>query len=252
MFAEERRSKILEILEQQKRIEVNDLVETLKVSESTIRRDLQDLEQSGFLKRTHGGAVKVDSASFEPTMDEKELDHLEEKKEIGRIAAALIKDNDTILLDSGTTTLQIAKELKAKNILVLTNSILIALELTKNKDVKVILVGGELRSETLAIVGSAADDFIQGLRVDKAFLGANGITLKDGCTTPNLMEANTKKRMIQAAKEVYIVADESKFGKVSFAQFMKPKEMKRIITNHQISQELITQYEAQGIQLINS
>lgn len=250
MFAEERRSKILEILEKSQRIEVSDLVEALNVSESTVRRDLQDLEQGGFLKRTHGGAVKAENTAFEPTMDEKELDHLEEKNEIGRIAASLISDNDTILLDSGTTTLQIAKYIRAKNIVVLTNSILIALELAKNNDVEVILTGGELRRETMAIVGSTADEFIRGVRVDKAFIGVNGITLKEGCTTPNLKEANTKKNMIRVAKEVYIVADRSKFGKVSFAQFMKTEEIKGIITDNQISQELVEQYESHNIRVI--
>lgn len=252
MFAEERRSKILEILEKSQRIEVSDLVEILGVSESTIRRDLQDLEQSGLLKRTHGGAVKAENTSSEPTMDEKELDHLEEKKEIGEIAASLINDKDTILLDSGTTTLQIAKSIKAQGVIVLTNSILIALELAKNKEAEVILTGGELRKETMSIVGSSADEFIQGLRVDKAFIGTNGISLKEGCTTPNLKEANTKKQMIQVAKAVYIVADRSKFGKISFAQFMKPQKIEQIITDHLISPELIAQYESHNIKLISS
>lgn len=249
MFAEERRLKILNMLDKSQRIEVGDLVKVLQFSKSTIRRDLQDLEEAGLLKRTHGGAVKINMTSFEPTMDEKELDRLEEKRAIGRIGAGLIQNHDTILLDSGTTTLQIAKNLKAKNVLVLTNSILIAKELS-GKDVRIILIGGELRQETMAIVGSAADEMLRRVRVDKAFLGANGITLKDGCTTPNLQEAITKRHMISAAKEVYVVADHSKFEKIFFFQYAEPEKIHTIVTDWKINREVVGAYGDRGIPMI--
>ncbi|AOY76569.1 DeoR/GlpR family DNA-binding transcription regulator [Clostridium formicaceticum] len=250
MFAEERKVKILEIVNSNYRIEVSDLTEELQVSESTIRRDLQDLEQAGLLKRTHGGAVKLETTSFEPTMDEKELVNIEEKMEIGKKAAAFIQDNDTIILDAGTTTLQIAKNIQAKNVTVLTNSILIALALSKNKDVDVVVTGGHIRKEILSIVGPITDRIIGQFSVDKAFIGANGITIKEGCTTPNIEEAHTKNRMIQSAKEVYVVADHSKFGKVSFARIAAIDEIDGIITSKGIERSIIEQYKSKNIRLI--
>ncbi|AKL94834.1 transcriptional regulator, DeoR family [Clostridium aceticum] len=250
MFAEERKTRILEIVNENDRIEVSDLTQQLQVSESTIRRDLQDLEQAGLLKRTHGGAVKLENTSFEPTMDEKELVNIEEKMEIGKRAAAFILDNDTVILDAGTTTLQIAKNIEAKNVTVLTNSILIALALSKNKDIKVVVTGGYIRGEILSIVGPITDKIIQSFRVDKAFVGTNGITIEDGCTTPNIDEAHTKNMMIQSAKEAYIVADHSKFGKISFARIADIDEIHGIITDKSIDEAIIEKYKSNNIQLI--
>ncbi|MBS3995177.1 MAG: DeoR/GlpR transcriptional regulator [Alkaliphilus sp.] len=250
MFAEERRSRILEILEGKNRITVIELTESLKVSDSTIRRDLQDLEQAGLLKRTHGGAVKWEHTGFEATMAEKEESNIDEKRYIGEKAAALIEDNDTIILDAGTTTLEIAKHIKAKNITVLTNSILIALELSKHKDIEIVIIGGNARKQTLAIVGPFADMIIQNFRVDKAFIGSNSITLQDGCTTPNILEAHTKKTMIRSAKEVYIVADHSKFGKVSFASIAKLEDIDAIITDTNIDKQTVERFRQEGVEVL--
>ncbi|SCY33435.1 DeoR/GlpR family DNA-binding transcription regulator [Alkaliphilus peptidifermentans] len=250
MFPEERKANILRILERNYRIQVNDLTEELKVSESTIRRDLQDLEQEGLLKRTHGGAVKLENTSFEPTMDEKEQVNIAAKAEIGKRAAALIEDNDTVILDAGSTTLQIAKNIKSKNVTVLTNSILIALELSKNNDVEVVVTGGYIRKEIVSLVGPITDKIIKSFRVDKAFIGANSITIEDGYTTPNIDEAHTKSIMIKSSKEVYIVADNSKFGKVSFSKIADANEVDGIITDNGIEQHLIEKYMSKNIQII--
>lgn len=250
MFIEERKARILEILDNKNRVKVDELTEKLQVSESTIRRDLQDLEYAGLLKRTHGGAVKAENTGFEPTMDEKEEAHKEEKIEIGKKAAALIKDHETIILDAGTTTLQIAKYIHAKNVTVLTNSMLIALELTPKKDIEVVVTGGYTRKETLSIVGPLTDRIIQNFRVDKAFIGANGITIQDGCTTPNMSEAHTKSIMIQSSKEVYIVADHSKFGKVCFSQIAKLDEVNGIITDKRVEPQIVEKFSLQGVEII--
>lgn len=252
MFAEERKAKILEILKNSYRIQVSDLTEELEVSESTIRRDLQELEQAKLLKRTHGGAVRIENTSFEASMDEKELENIEEKIEIGERAASFISNNDTVILDAGTTTLQIAKKISAKNVTVLTNSVLIAKELASNKDVEVVVTGGYVRKETVSIVGPITDRIIQSFRVDKAFIGANGITIEDGCTTPNIDEAHTKSIMIKAAKETYIVADHSKFGKVSFSRIARIDEVDGIITDHKTDRQVIKKYEAKNVRIINT
>ncbi|KXG73696.1 DeoR/GlpR family DNA-binding transcription regulator [Thermotalea metallivorans] len=250
MFMEERKAKILEILESKNRVKVNELTEKLNVSESTIRRDLQDLEQEGLLKRTHGGAVKAENTGFEPTMAEKEEVYQEEKREIGKKAGELIQDNETIILDAGTTTLQIAKNIKAKNVTVLTNSMLIALELSKNKDVEVVVTGGYTRRETLSLVGPLTDQMLQRFKADKAFIGTNGITLQDGCTTPNMHEAHTKGIMIQSAKEVYIVADHSKFGKVCFSLIAKLDQIDAIITDKNIDRGIVEKFVQHGVEII--
>ncbi|WP_026477762.1 DeoR/GlpR family DNA-binding transcription regulator [Alkaliphilus transvaalensis] len=250
MFAEERKAKILEILNNTQRIQVNDLTEALQVSESTIRRDLQDLEQAGLLKRTHGGAVKLENTGFEATMVEKEQVNIDEKIEIGKRAAAFIEDNDTVILDAGTTTLQIAKNITANNVTVLTNSILIATELSQRTNINVVVTGGHVRRETVSIVGPLTDKIIQSFRVDKVFIGANGITLQDGCTTPNLDEAHTKRVMTKSGKEIYIVADHTKFGKVSFSRFVSLQEVDGIITDKGIDNKIVDKFASKDIQVI--
>lgn len=142
MFAEERQQKILELLEKNSSTKVKELARMFDVSESTIRRDLQDMEEKGLLKRTHGGAVRIKKMIFEPTFKEKEDKSQKEKLIIAKTAASLIEDNDTIILDSGTTTLGIARCLEAKDITVITNSIDIASELSERDDIELVITGG--------------------------------------------------------------------------------------------------------------
>ncbi|WP_091349956.1 DeoR/GlpR family DNA-binding transcription regulator [Anaerobranca gottschalkii] len=250
MFVEERHRLIIELLKKHQRVRVNTLTEELGVSESTIRRDLQELEEMGLLKRTHGGAVLSGKLAFEPTMGEKAEIMQEEKRQIGILGASLIKDNETIFLDAGTTTLKIAEYISAKNITVLTNSLSIALELSKKPDINLILTGGQLRWQTHALVGPVTEEFIRNFRVDKAFIGTNGISVKEGITTPNVVEAYTKKAMIQIAKEVIVVADHSKFEKDYFVTIAPIEKVDLIITDDKTSQEQIEKFIKAGIGVI--
>ena len=193
MFAEERQSKIVQMVEKGKSIKVIDLAVQFGVSESTIRRDLQEMEEAKLLKRTHGGAVGIQRKSFEPTFNEKKEEFLREKEAIGALAASLLEDGDSVILDTGTTTLEIAKRIKDLRLTVITNALDIAEELSDVANIQLILTGGILRGNTRAMVGSLAEGTLKHFKADVAFIGANGISIEEGLTTPNHVEAMTKE-----------------------------------------------------------
>jgi DeoR family fructose operon transcriptional repressor len=250
MFSEERQQHILEMLNNKASIKVNELAEKFNVSESTIRRDLKQLHDSGVISRTHGGAVSNARTSFEPAFKDKIDEKHEEKVTIGKVAADMIKDGDTIILDSGTTTLEIAKNITAKNITVITNSIDIAGILSHKDNVEIIVTGGSLRLNTRAMVGHLTEMVLNNFRVDKAFVGANGVSIKEGITTPNFLEAHTKKTMIDSADKVIVVVDSSKFNNVSFSIICPIKNVSTIVTDINLEEEVAKDFEDEGIEVI--
>lgn len=250
MFTEERQEKIAEILKSKSSIKVNELSDAFNVSESTIRRDLQYMEEMGLLTRTHGGAVSVKKTNFEPTFKEKKDEKQDEKSIIGSIAASMIEDGDTIILDSGTTTFEIARHLTAKNITVITNSIDIASELSTKDDINLIVAGGSFRLTTRAIVGHITESIFNNFRVDKAFIGANGISVEEGITTPNFTEAQTKKAMMNVANKVIVVADSSKFNQVSFSVICPIRAVTAIITSSDLDKAVIKEFEESGVEVV--
>jgi len=252
MFAQQRKSEILGSLNKCGKVKVCDLSVFYKVSEVTIRRDLQELEEAELIKRVHGGAVLNDNTKFEPTFSEKVDKFYNEKEAVGKLAAEMIVDGDTIVLDAGTTTLSIARHIVAKSITVLTNSMDVAFELNKKQNVEVIVTGGTLRWETRALVGPVADNTFKGFRVDKAFIGTNGVCLINGLTTPNIVEASTKKEMIKIAKKIIVVCDHSKFSKVSFAKIVDLDSIDLIITDDQLDNELLEKYVEKDIKIITA
>ena len=252
MFAEERKSKILDSLNKYGKVKVCDLSQQYEVSEVTIRRDLQELEEDELIKRVHGGAVLNYNTKFEPTFSEK-IDKLyDEKESVAKLAASMIVNGDTIVLDAGTTTLSIAKYIIAKDITVLTNSVDVAFELAKKRDVEVIVTGGTLRWETRALVGPVADNALKNFRVDKAFIGANGVCVINGLTTPNIIEANTKREMIKIAKQTIVVCDHTKFSTVSFTKIVDIDSVDIIITDNQLDKELLKKFEEKDVKIITS
>ncbi|HCL98290.1 MAG TPA: DeoR/GlpR family DNA-binding transcription regulator [Fervidobacterium sp.] len=249
MFAEERKSKITEMIKNGKSVRVSELAKQFGVSESTIRRDLADLETIGMIKRTHGGAVDNFVTSFEPSFAEKEDKYAKEKEHIGKLAASFIKDGDTIILDSGTTTKYIVPNITAKNVTIITNSLNIAYELSNNSNFEVIVTGGLLRTRTQALVGDIAQGTLRQFRVDKAFIGANGVSLRFGVTTPNVIEAATKRAMMENAKEIFLVIDSSKFDQVSFSLICPVNTIDYIVTDR-IEESERVQYEKIGVRII--
>ncbi|WP_239715355.1 DeoR/GlpR family DNA-binding transcription regulator [Paenibacillus sp. 19GGS1-52] len=247
-FEEERKRSIVQFVEQHSRGSVQELSQKMGVSESTVRRDLKELEEARLLKRTHGGAVSLQSVNFEAAIPDKADRFLDEKLRIARKAVEMIREGDAILLDGGTTTLQIARELKTfSNIKVITNSIMALNELKDCRNIEVSITGGMLRPDTMAFVGPMTERSLDMVRVDKAFLGTNGLDLHEGITTPNMLEAATKRKMIAVAKQVILLADHSKIGQISFCKVADLTEMNHCILDSGVPESFIRGITSLGV-----
>ncbi|WP_074034524.1 DeoR/GlpR family DNA-binding transcription regulator [Exiguobacterium sp. AT1b] len=217
MLTKQRHQLILQRLSEQKVVKLKELVDLTDSSESTIRRDLTDLEAEGYLARVHGGATLIATPDEEPTFEEKRDRFVDEKVAIARKAATFIENGMSIYLDAGTTTQAMVPFLEGKKIVVVTNSLPIANELF-DLDIKTFVIGGELKRSTQALVGYNARESMMNYRVDLAFLGMNGIDLDAGYTTPDPEEALVKKTAIELAHTSYVLADASKIGKRTFSR----------------------------------
>ncbi|UJL45883.1 DeoR/GlpR transcriptional regulator [Virgibacillus sp. NKC19-16] len=230
MLTEERHAFILRMLKQDGIVKSQDLMKRIGCSESTIRRDLGQLENEGKLKRIHGGANRTYQLDEELTASEKSFKNIQEKESIGKLAASLIEVNDVIFMDAGTTTLALTPYLKDKNITVVTNGIQHASALAEQQ-VQVYLIGGMIKHSTKAIIGSDSLNTLHNYRFNKAFLGMNGIDASFGCTTPDPEEAALKKMAHQQAAATFVLADHSKWDKVSFAKVFDMEEIS-IVTDY--------------------
>ncbi|WP_249872628.1 DeoR/GlpR family DNA-binding transcription regulator [Oceanobacillus saliphilus] len=229
MITEERYSFILEQLNESGIVKANELMVSLNCSESTIRRDLAQLEKSGALVRIHGGAKKNYQLDKEMSYNEKTIKNIQGKNSIGKYAASLIINNDVIYMDAGTTTMAMISNIKADYITVVTNGILHA-SLLADKNINTIQLGGKVKNTTKAIIGATSIEELKNYRFTKAFLGINGIDVSYGCTTPDPEEAALKKLAHEHSAVTYVLADESKWDKVSFAKVCRLEEVK-IITD---------------------
>ncbi|CUH97333.1 hypothetical protein P22_3460 [Propionispora sp. 2/2-37] len=250
MFVEERKKRILDILQDQHRVTVNQLTESLPVSEATIRRDLQDLEQQGSLKRTRGGAILSHSSNFEPPFPQKEALASEEKKYIGKLAASFLNDGDTVIIDSGTTTLQTIAHLNQKDLTVITNSVCAITALSQKPDIRFIVAGGYNRCQSQALVGDWTLTMLKQFHANKLFLGVDGIDLIYGFTTPSIEEVAIKQQMIKCADEVFVIADSNKFNRVTLNKVAEIEEVDYIITDPQLSPVLAEKYTNRGVTII--
>jgi len=250
LFAEERKAKIVELINEKGKVLVPDLIDHFKMSPATIRNDLRDLETAGLIKRTHGGAMPNDfvKAGFELDNMRKTIKHLSAKEAIALKAAEMIDDGDIIILDTGTTTFELAKLLKDKNNLtVIVNDIKIAASLESFEGINVVLLGGSLRKNFHCTIGPFAVKMLSELNVDKVFLGTNGFSMQKGCTTPDINQAEIKKVMIDVAIQVIVLCDSSKVGKNSFVQFIRPEEVDVMITDEHIHPAILKEITDSGI-----
>ena len=229
MLTEERHRLILEVLHSKGTVRIQELVDMLNASESTVRRDLSFLEKKNQLKRVHGGAALLQQKRTELSMNEKSLRNLPEKQKIAAYAAGLVNDGDCIFLDAGTTTYQMIHYLTAKDLTVVTSGIT-HLEPLSDKGITTYIIGGYVRSMTKAVIGPMALEMLRKFRFDKTFLGVNGIHTEYGFTTPDPEEAAIKSLALQLGQDVYILADDSKFHEVTFSE-IAPLEDAVIITN---------------------
>ncbi len=251
MLAAERKMRIVELVKQKRIATVSDLAKEFHVHEATIRRDLIEIEQEGLLRRTHGGVVVDHGANIELSFTERANDQLEEKMRIGKIAADLIEDGEHVILDSGTTTVHIAKNLVHRsNITVITNDTNIAAELRDSSSVKVFVTGGLLYSSSYMLNGIYTDQVLRSLHVQKAFIGTPAIHPKHGLTHPEDQLVQTKQGMIKAAQEIIVVADHSKIGKTSLHSVAPIESIHSFITGSEISNTLLNQFKDAGVQVI--
>ena len=244
MLAEERRQKIIELLNQKNIVKVNKLSEMLEVTSETIRSDLDKLEKKDLLRRTHGGAVAVDNhqeLSFNIRKDKNK----EEKKEIAKKAVALIKNGDTIFLDASSSAFYLAQEiLNLQNITVITNSNTIVTELSKNENITVISTGGMLRRNSLSFVGPLTNKNIKNYNANKAFLSCKGVSVKHGATEVNELESETKKNMVEKSEEIYILGKITAINEVGLSQFAATEEIDKIITSDDTPEDLTKSFKA--------
>jgi DeoR family transcriptional regulator of aga operon len=253
LLVEERRRKILEVLEQNERVTVQDLVKRFGVSAVTIRSDLDTLTEAGALVRSHGGALKPLGGPTDISIDVKEILHHDEKVRIGIAAAQLIQNDETIILDSGTTTLEVARQIAArkfKSLTVITNGLNLAIELAKLPQVRLIMVGGMLRHVSHSVVGPHAEQMLQGLNADRLFLGVDGLDMNIGLMTPDVLEAQLNAQLIRVAREVNVVADSTKFRRRSLSLIAKLESVHRIITDDKIDPETAATVRGKGIELV--
>lgn len=245
-----RRQGILKCINTNRRAAVRELAEQFKVSEATIRRDLLKLQQEGLLVKTYGGAVSSERAGFEFSFKEKLGRRAAEKEAIGRLAAELVDEGDTVMLDSGTTTLRLAAHLKhKKHITVVTNALCVVDELSGAPDIQLFILCGQLRRRTLDVAGPTVVSSIRGFNVDKAFLAVDGIDMGTGLTAADVFSAEVCRAMIRASRKVIVVADSSKFGRRAFAQIESITAVDMLVTDTGLRDEDRQRLEEMGIQV---
>lgn len=246
-----RRALILEQLDKNGQVDVLKLAAQLGVSDVTIRNDLIRLEQKNMLIRARGGAIKIDRVGMDFTISDKNKQHLDEKKRIGKAAAGLVEEGDTIILDSGTTTMEIARNLvNIPNLTVITNALNIANQMADHKEANVIIPGGVLRKNSLSLIGGAAEANFKNYFCDKLFLAVDGFNTTHGLSTPNVEEAHLNRVMIEISKQVIVVADSSKFHKRSFAFIAPITDVDVVVTDADIPDEDRKRLENSGVSVV--
>ncbi len=247
----ERQKRIMEYIEANTSAQIHELAEKFHVSEATVRRDLDDLDQQGALHRTHGGAIKVDrSTSYESMYSEKISQMLDEKHRIAEAAALMVHPGDTVMIDSGTTTFFIAQALSHhENITIITNDLYIAYQTPIHPSSTLIVTGGTRRQGRQELVGTVTENFIRDTHVDVAFIGVDGIDLTGGATNANFAEVGVKRLMLRSAANGVIVADHTKFGRVALARICDLKEAGMILTDSGLEGEMITRVKKLNVQM---
>lgn len=253
LLAEERRRKVLDLLEKQGRVTVHDLAEEFGVSPVTTRADLDALSEAGALVRSHGGAVRrLDPARDYPAGLQEGEHHAEEIR-IGQAAARLMKSGQTAILNCGTATLQVAREIrleKLKGLSVITNALSVAAELAQASHVSLIMIGGILRPLSNSFVGPQAEHMLSELHADHLFLAVDGLDLEVGPTTPDILEAQLNGHMIRISSEVTIVADASTIGRRGVAAIAGMSSIHRLITDDRVSPAAVQALTQKGVEVI--
>lgn len=250
MLQEERHKKILEQLEENNAIRIAQISEKLGVTSQTVRRDLSELEKKGYIKKVHGGAL-LNRTNIEPPYSKRAVTSVSEKEIIAEKAAEIVEDGDAIYIDIGTTTLYMAKRLKSrKNLTVITNSMLVAIEFASSSGIKVILSGGELRGEELSLSGPISNQSIQNIFIDKAFIGVGGLSINSGYTDYHINESDFRRKMIKHAKTSYALADYTKMDVVAIYKSADIHEIEVLVTDQKAPEPIVQTLKENGVEVI--
>jgi DeoR/GlpR family transcriptional regulator of sugar metabolism len=253
VFARERQEHIARIVEEHGRARVAELASQFRVSAVTIRKDLFALEAEHRLVRTHGGAITIDRSRPELSFDIRERLQSDEKLRIGVAAAALVHDGESIVMDASTTALSVARHLKARGgwsqLTVLTNGLRLASELAGHPGIIVLMLGGRVRWEALSVVGQLGDGLFSRINVQKAFLGAAGFTLESGLSDATDEEAQIKRSMVAAAREVIAIVDHTKWERAAFATFCPTDQVSTVLTDENAPAGMVAALTDRGVEV---
>lgn len=252
MFARERKEALLIYLKQHKKATIQEFVDEFHVTGATIRTDLRELEKAGLVIRTHGGAVlNQDKIEKESNLAMRHEIYTVEKRKIGKKAIDFVEEGDVILIDSGTTAAEFAAGLTTfHHLKVVTNDLPIAIELQKNPEIDVIIIGGNVRNGFECTVGSFGLEFLKEISVDKVFIVPNALSVTQGVTAPYEETAAIKKAMMKTASKRYLLSDSSKIGKKTFCKVSDLKEFNCLITDEGVSEEDISAIKKQGLDVV--
>jgi len=248
----ERHQKIYELLRNHKNLSIDKLSSILEISKMTVRRDLDRLTKKGIVQRVHGRAIISRTNEYEPSYMIRSLEMMKEKQMIGRLAASLIKDNAVIIVDIGSTLLELVRNIpENNNITVITNWMPVAVELSKKRGLfNLVLTGGKVLTDELSIVGNYPKEMLKDFNADIAFLGVGGISDKFGITDFNMDEVQVKKQMIKSSREVIVLADHSKFNRVAPMKIADIKLIDKIITDDGLNEKDKINIERFGAEII--
>lgn len=251
MFAEERQQKIIQLLDENGAVKVNFLSKLFLVTEETIRRDLEKLEYESKLKRTHGGAIGVDAPNDDDIpFQERKVLMRKEKRSIAKAAVQLVKEQDVIFLDAGSTALYVAKALPNIRVRVLTNSLLVAYELNKKNNIQIILTGGNLTEHSLSLVGPATIRSIQNYHINKMFFSCKGFDPTWGISDSNEQQAAVKRAVMEMAEEIILLVDHSKLNTRSFIYIERAHVLHTVITNQHPTEQLFLSDTLENVSII--
>ena len=251
MLAIERRNAILEKLQAERRVVVSELSQIYKVSEETIRRDLEKLENDGFAIKSYGGAVINENANVDLPFNSRKKRNVISKQKIAEVISSRIKDGTSIMLDASSTAVYIAKALKErKNLTLITNSIEILIEMFDTPNVNVLSTGGAMREGSFALVGPQTDKMLNSYHVDMAIVSAKGFDLETGLTDTEELHANNKKTMLHAGREKVLAVDSSKFGKTAFTEIGTLEDISMVVTDAKPDEVWLQAFKEYGIECI--
>lgn len=253
MLAHERQEQILDIIQKEGSVKVSKLTKLFDVSIETIRRDLESLENNGLLKRVYGGAILKKNVFDKLNFTKREKAFKDEKKEIAQIAIRYVEEGQSIALNGGTTNLEIVRELreKFKNLTIITNSLMIANELSDVEGFTIILIGGVLNNKEYAFYSEFTENILSNFVIDTAFISVSGVSLNRGITDYLINEVKIQKKIMEVSQEVIILADSSKIDSASLVKTANIDDVNLIITDSKLDSKILNKYLKNGIEIIN-